>query len=59
MIKTDKVFNAIWKIFNDSFARRELFVRVSEANSFPLRLCTIHFSIVSFHKDMLGYAMMY
>ena len=33
----DKVLKAMWKIFNDSPARRELFIRVGEANSFPLR----------------------
>ena len=41
-----KVLKAMWKIFNDSPARRELFVRVCEANSFPLRQCTMYFSIL-------------
>ena len=35
--EVDKVLKAVWKILSDIPARRELFTKIGEANSFPVR----------------------
>ena len=33
---TDWFFNKIWKIFDDSVARRDIYIKICEVDEFPL-----------------------
>ena len=34
-----KIMKAMWKIFGDSLARRDIYIKICEVNEFPLRYC--------------------
>ena len=34
-----KIMKAMWKIFDDSPARRDIYVKICEVNEFPVRYC--------------------
>ena len=35
----EKVLKAMWRLFNDSLARRDLYIRLSTSNLFPFVEC--------------------
>ena len=37
--KLDKVLKSMWKVFQDSPARRDIYVRVSKSTIFPMKFC--------------------
>ena len=38
-LELKKIMKAIWKIFDDSSARRDIYVKICEVNGLPLRYC--------------------
>ena len=34
-----KIMKVMWKIFDDSPARRDIYIKICEVNKFPLRYC--------------------
>ena len=37
--QTKKILNAIWKLFNDSFVRKDLYIKLNQTDEFPLMFC--------------------
>ena len=40
--KSEKVLKAMWKLFNDSPARRDLYIQLNTSDVFPLMFCQTH-----------------